>query len=614
MMADVRALPVGSVSGLDAIWRRPSTHRGLTVQRRVPQLGLGLMFLVLVCLPVLSESAAAQEAAVTGVVRDVQGIAQAGALVQILAAGLDAPRTAFTDIHGRYSISDLPPGKYAVQASAALFVPSTKDNLQLLAGKWSVVNLTLASLFDTTGWLPVERRRSDTMGDDWKWTLRSSANRPMLRMLDDKLAVTLSSNETKKVRWQRQVRASISGGDGGFGYGGSHTVLAQDIEMGGGSLAVMRLDVGVPTSVGGVGPSTEMDFGFSRQLGFAGSIRTVASFTANPAILSPGDVSGMQALQVASAQEMTIGDMVRLEAGGEFYAVRTIGYGLGTAPFVRVSFAPKGAEGNWTIGYRMATAQMLQGFDDLNSVRREVPVAVASPSGVTLEHGTHQELSLLRKAGRGTVQVTVYRDDMDHPAVAGGGVLAALAEPAAGAPVGGAAPAMVLTDGSDGSFRFLGPGYVSNGFNVQLAEPLSVGMWAAVEYSTGSALTAGAMEDATPGILPGLHRIASQAATMAVRGTVARSQTKLRAAYRWQPSGLVTAIDPYRAFSDQAYLSLSAWQPIHLGRLLPPGLEGRVDITNLLAQGYRPFLSADGRTLYLAQAPRTMEAGLCVTF
>jgi hypothetical protein len=101
---------------------------------------------------------------------------------------------------------------------------------------------------------------------------------------------------------------------------------------------------------------------------------------------------------------------------------------------------------------------------------------------------------------------------------------------------------------------------------------------------------------------------------LAVRGTVARSQTKLRAAYRWQPSGLVTAIDPYRAFSDQAYLSLSAWQPIHLGRLLPPGLEGRVDITNLLAQGYRPFLSADGRTLYLAQAPRTMEAGLSVTF
>ena len=48
-MADVRALPVRSLSGRDIIWRRPSTHRGLTVPRRVPQFGLGLVFLVLVC-------------------------------------------------------------------------------------------------------------------------------------------------------------------------------------------------------------------------------------------------------------------------------------------------------------------------------------------------------------------------------------------------------------------------------------------------------------------------------------------------------------------------------------------------------------------------------------
>ena len=124
----------------------------------------------------------------TGVVRDVQGIAQAGALVQVLAAGLDAPLTAFTDLQGRYSISNIPPGKYAVQASAALFVPATRENLQLRSGRWSVVNLTLASLFDTSGWLPVERRKSDTLGDDWKWTLRSSANRPMLRMIDEDVA------------------------------------------------------------------------------------------------------------------------------------------------------------------------------------------------------------------------------------------------------------------------------------------------------------------------------------------------------------------------------------------------------------------------------------------
>jgi hypothetical protein len=39
-----------------------------------------------------------------------------------------------------------------------------------------------------------------------------------------------------------------------------------------------------------------------------------------------------------------------------------------------------------------------------------------------------------------------------------------------------------------------------------------------------------------------------------------------------------------------------------------------VDVTNLLAQGYLPFLSADGRTLYLAQSPRAIQGGLSFTF
>jgi hypothetical protein len=37
-------------------------------------------------------------------------------------------------------------------------------------------------------------------------------------------------------------------------------------------------------------------------------------------------------------------------------------------------------------------------------------------------------------------------------------------------------------------------------------------------------------------------------------------------------------------------------------------------VTNLLAQGYQPFLSADGHTLFLAQSPRTIQAGLSFTF
>ncbi len=566
------------------------------------------MFLVST-LPASAWAASDTGAAITGVVRDVQGVAQAGALVEVMTAGLDAPRTAFTDMHGRYSIANLAPGKYAVQASAALFISATKDNLQLRPGKWSVVNLTLATLFDTSAWLPAERRKTDEPSDDWKWTLRSSANRPMLRILEDGTPVLMSSSATESKRDQTQVRAAFSSGDGGFGHGGTHNVLAEDRELADGSNVVVRMDVGLPSAPIGIGPSTELDVGFGRKLGFAGAVRTVASYQNHPELLSsdnaPNARQGMTSMQMSSAEQMSLGDAIKVEFGSKVYAVRTIQTIARAEPFVRVSLQP--LEG-WTVGYRMATSRQFQGFADLDDVQSELPIVVEEGSGLLAEQGRHQELSLSRQAGRGMAQVSLYHDDMDHPAVAGGGILAA------GEPEGGLVG--VLEDPSTDSFRFLGPAYSANGVNVLLSEPLSKGMWAAVEYSTGSALSGRNTADGMSlnDVAAGLKTVSGQSATFAVKGRLIRSGTKLRAAYRWQPTGLVTAIDPYRAFSDQAYLSFAVRQPIHMGRMLPPGLEGMVNVSNLLAQGYRPFLSSDGSTLFLAQTPRTLEAGISVTF
>jgi hypothetical protein len=561
----------------------------------------------LVLSPSLSYAAVAHGAAVTGVVRDVQGVAQAGALVQVIAAGLEAPRTAFTDLHGRYSIANLIPGKYAVQASAALFVPSTKANLELHPGKWAVVNLTLATLFDTSAWLPAERRKADEAGSDWKWTLRSSANRPMLRMVDDDLSGTMASNETETRRAKSQAMESFTSGDGGFGHGGTHNVLSENREMGDGSDAVVRLDIGLLPDTMGSMPATELDAGFERQLGFAGAARTVVSYQMHPELVGSGDVAGVSAFEIASAQQASFGDSIQVEFGSEVYAVRTARIQVGSAPFLRVDFHPAG---DWTVGYRLATSQELQGFGDLDSIERELPVAVATAGSMQLEHGRHQELSVTRKAGRGVVQVALYHDNMNHPVVTGGGAVGDLNA------AGGAAWTGILSDTSNGSFRFLGPGYSADGFNILISQPISPGMWAAIEYSTGSALSGRGVGDAvSPAAAAAtLHSVTGQAATFAVRGRLIRSGTRLRAAYRWQPTGLVTAVDPYRAFSDQAYLSFSVRQPIRFGRLLPPGLEGTVAVTNLLAQGYRPFLSPDGSTLFLAQAPRTIEGGLCLNF
>jgi hypothetical protein len=305
---------------------------------------------------------------------------------------------------------------------------------------------------------------------------------------------------------------------------------------------------------------------------------------------------------------MQIGDFADIEAGGTLYVVRSSGFASGSRPFLKITAHPVK---DWTMGYRMATSQNLQSFAGLDSVQPELPIAVMYQGRTQTEQGHHQEFTVSRKAGPGLVQISYYRDSLDRVAVSGGGALTAAdiqrtVQPGANG---------IVADSTTGNFRFLSAGYKTQGVNVTLTEPLSSTMWVAVEYATGAGLTAKDGAEMTLSTAStSLASQTAQTATIALRGRVVRSGTRVRASYRWQPTRLVTAVDPYASFGDQAYFSCHLRQALRLGSLLPNGLDATVDVTNLMAQGYRPFLSADGRTLFLAQSPRTVQAGLAFTF
>lgn len=547
-------------------------------------------------------------ATVSGVVRDADGVAQMGALVQVLANNSDLVKTAFTDLHGRYLITQLIPGRYQVKATAALFVPTTRGGVQLRPGAQAVVNLTLNTIFDATTWLPAERRKADEPSDDWKWTLRSAVNRPILRMVEDGTVMRVSSSATEISTPSSRARGAVSSGDGGFANGGVHNVVTVDRVLDDGSGMVVRADIGTaPDPRIGI-PSMDISSGFERQMGFAGSSRMVASYQSHPEMIGSESTAGLQAFQIASAHKMLIGDAADVEVGGVMYVVHTAGYAVASRPFLKVTTHPSES---WTVGYRMATSRDLQSYDGLDTVQQEMPVAVMSQDRVRTESGLHQEFAIGRKAGPGLIQVGYYLDSLNQVMVEGGGMLSpADVAQADQSPAGG-----ILVDRTTGSFRLLNAGYKTQGMNFLLSEPVTTSMWVALEYSTGAALTAKGDDIVTlQNTGSELTPLMSQSATIAVKGTVLRSGTKIRAAYRWQPARMVTAVDPYAAFSDQAYLSCYLRQAIKLGNLLPPGLEATVDVTNLLAQGYRPFLSADGKTLFLAQSPRAIQAGLAFTF
>lgn len=205
-------------------------------------------------------------AIISGTVRDIHGTPQTGALIELMRSDQVTVATAISDDYGRYIMTMLTPGHYELRATAAFFIPLLRDNVRLQAGVQSVVNLTMNNLFDADNWLPAQRRRADEPVDDWKWTLRSAATRPLLRLVDPDDGTPVSSSADGPHRVSSQGRITLTNGGGAFGDGGLHQALMLDRMMEDGDGAVLRADVGdVQANGGSPQPSIALITGYERR-------------------------------------------------------------------------------------------------------------------------------------------------------------------------------------------------------------------------------------------------------------------------------------------------------------------------------------------------------------
>jgi len=102
--------------------------------------------------------------------------------------------------------------------------------------------------------------------------------------------------------------------------------------------------------------------------------------------------------------------------------------------------------------------------------------------------------------------------------------------------------------------------------------------------------------------------------TVSFSGTLDGTKTRWTASYRWQPDSTVTAVAPYSMDATAPYLNIYIRQPIRLGGNGMTGFEALIDVSNLLAEGYRPYFLNDGSVLMFAQGRRTIRGGLAFTF
>ncbi|MDE1161680.1 MAG: carboxypeptidase-like regulatory domain-containing protein [Acidobacteriaceae bacterium] len=537
-------------------------------------------------------------AAVSGVVRDIHGTPQMGALVELLRVDASSVATAFTDDHGRYLLPSVHPGKYQLRATAAFFVPVVRSNLSLHAGAQAIVNLTMSTLFEAGNWLPAQRRGPEELNDDWKWTLRSSANRPLLRLVDPETGEAISTSAGESPKADTQGRVTVVNGDGAFGYGGQHQVLMMDRVVEDGSGTIFRADLGDPQIPLTVAPSVDVLAGFQRQM-FNGRTRLVTSFASHPELVANG-VPGFQTMRMASAEELTLGDAVMIDAGTLIEAEKLAATRITTEPFVRVAFH---VSDSTAIEYRYATGRQLQSSADLDRLKPQATVLTDVNGRPLSNKGSHHEFSVNQRLGdEDVVTIAVYRDSFTTGALMGSGNV--------DAEMMGVLP--VVADPTTQTFRLATSGYTGRGASVTLTHKLSPSMKAFVEYEVGTALRATSLGSQTQGLTTRGHT--SSAAAAGLRGKIARTGTTVNAEYRWQPVSTLTQVDAYNAGLTEAYLGFSVRQRIWGGRFLPHGMDAVLEATNLLEQGYQPVIAPDGHTLFLAQVPRAIQGGVAFNF
>jgi len=570
------------------------------IHRLVWTIALGVTGLSLVT-PVVCP-AQGLDAAVAGVVRDASGTPQMGALVELVRADASIVGTALTDSHGRYILPSVIPGKYELRATAAFFVPSRRPDLRLHAGTQAVVNLTMNTIFEAENWLPVQRRRADEPGDDWKWTLRSTANRPLLRLVDPQDGIEVSSSAERAPAAATQGQVSLINGDGAFGDGGMHQVFVMNRTVEDGDGMVFRADIGSPET-GLVGPSVEVTTGYERRSPLAGTTRLVAGYESHPE-LTDGFNPGLQVMQVASTEQLALGDAVMIDVGTLLEAEQLQATRIASEPYLRVMFKP----GNdVVVEYSMATGRELQSSSDLDRLKMQTSALSDSNGRPLLNTGRHQEISVSRKLNKTVVSAAVFSDSFDQGALVGSGLLNRTELQGSS----------MIEDPTTGTFHLAAAGYSGRGLSGSVMQPLtpSLSLWG--EYDLGTALMMNPVENGTPTLAELQSNLAAkttQAASLAIRGKILKSGTSVKAEYRWQPMRSLTQVNAYNTSAEEAYMSFYVRQRLHCGRLLPQGLDAVVEATNLLEQGYQPVLAPDGHTLFLAQIPRAVQGGLAFNF
>ncbi len=549
------------------------------------------------CLLALPSGASEPGGAISGYVRNSSGAPQMGALVELIGSASHVLKL-FTDERGFYSAKGLLPGTYSLQVFATSYLPSLKEKIGLQPGTSLAMNVTVSSLFDAVQLSSPSRSVEDE--EDWKWVLRSTSNRPVLRFQN--VGVKAGASHSPFAFRDVTGTFSVLAGSPADGYGSSS-------DMSTGFSLETPIANGKASFSGNVGygdtiPATVLRASY-RGLSAGPSGPQIALTMRN--IASPDlnlQNSDFQSFAVTTTDHVQIG-MLELDFGSEAETIQFMGRVSAFRPFGKAAYH---VSPDTVLGYQYETSEPANEIDretndGMPTLADSGPRMSIAGYKATLERAHHQEFSATHRMGRASLQVAAYLDRISDPALTGIGEYTAV-------------NGEVLPDVYSGTFTYRGGKLDTNGVRVEFSEKINSKLTATVDFAYG-----GALELASQGVLLGDVRestVIRQQHALAgkLKGTVPGTRTKWIASYRWTDGPVLTPVDMFNSSSGESapYLNLYFRQPIPGGSFLPNHLEAMIDLRNLLAQGYVPVQGEDGHTVYLVQAARSVSGGLAFTF
>lgn len=569
------------------------------IRRLLPLLGL----IAVAASPLAADSRMGR---ISGVVLDETGVPQMGATVVIASHSLvaSAPLHLFTNGRGHFVSSTLLPGAYTVSVSLAGFLPTLRPDVEVSSHQTTTLQIQMGSIF--TGLAELRRSPNQSSSDgDWGWVLRAAAaTRPILRWQDvndspsaagqdpftearrsgDKWhsrldvssgvrpgsATSFSDSPATAVAYQEDVGAA-----GRLLFAGQ---LSYESESPNGGFAAIWL----PTGDAKNGPVSSAVVRQSR-LGPDGPIFRGMRFDQQGVIALDDNITvryGAEYLLTSLNNAMTDGVRPRAELA------------IQLTPHWQASVLV--ASRPWPSQSPQAVSPLESAVDSFDAF----PTMLFHNGKPVLEGGWHEEVAVgraLRHKGR--VMVAAFHDRSSNMAVYGQGTPANNSE--------------FLQD------------FFSNGFAYDSGNADSFGMRAAYQQKFSDELSAtvvyawaGALSPLTQ-IAPdsGLRDILAVRPLHSVAGSVASQvpvvKTQVTAGYKWLSGMAVSRQDEFGEayFGLDPYFNLVVRQPIPCMH----HMQAVADFGNLLAQGYVPLTTRDGRVV-LVSAYRTFRGGVSVQF